>query len=64
VFALIGTRLVMSVCYSARTAREKSKDLYQQVSAAPAWELLAALAALPPGFARETCRDAALMEQR
>ena len=63
-FALIGTRLAMSVCYSARNAREKSKDLYQQISAAPAWEVLADLAALPPGFARDTCRDAALMERR
>ena len=64
IFALIGTRLAMSVCYSARNAREKSNDLYQQISAAPAWELLADLAAYPPGFARERCRDAALMERR
>jgi Ser/Thr protein kinase RdoA (MazF antagonist) len=64
VFPLIGTRLAMSVCYSTRNARDKSEDPYQQVSAAPAWELLADLAALPPGFALEACRDAALRERR
>ena len=64
VFPLIGTRLAMSVCYSARNAREKSDDPYQQVSAAPAWQLLADLAALPRGSGREACRDAALRERR
>jgi Ser/Thr protein kinase RdoA (MazF antagonist) len=64
VFPLIGTRLAMSVCYSARNAREKSEDPYQQVSAAPAWQLLADLAALPQGFGLEACRDAALRERR
>jgi Ser/Thr protein kinase RdoA (MazF antagonist) len=64
VFPLISTRLAMSVCYSAHNAREKSDDPYQQVSSAPAWQLLADLAALPPGFALEACRDAALRERR
>ena len=64
VFTLIGTRLAMSVCYSAYNAREKRGDAYQQVSAAPAWQLLAELAALRPGLALEACRDAALRERR
>jgi Ser/Thr protein kinase RdoA (MazF antagonist) len=64
VFPLIGARLAMSVCYAARNAREKSDDPYQQVSAAPAWQLLADLAALPRGFGLEACRDTALRERR
>ena len=64
VFALIGTRLAMSVCYSTRNARDKSEDPYQQVSAAPAWQLLADLAALPPGSGLDACREAALTERR
>jgi Ser/Thr protein kinase RdoA (MazF antagonist) len=64
VFPLACARLAMSVCYSAHNAREKSDDPYQQVSSAPAWQLLADLAALPPGFAPEACRDAALRERR
>ena len=63
-FPLIGTRLAMSVCYSTHNAREKSEDPYQQVSAAPAWQLLADLAALPQGFGIEACRNAALRERR
>jgi Ser/Thr protein kinase RdoA (MazF antagonist) len=64
IFPLIGARLAMSVCYSTSNAREKSEDPYQQVSAAPAWQLLADLAAHPPGFARDACREAALSERR
>jgi Ser/Thr protein kinase RdoA (MazF antagonist) len=64
VFPLIGTRLAMSVCYATRNARDKSEDPYQQVSAAPAWQLLADLAALPQGLGLEACRDAALRERR
>jgi Ser/Thr protein kinase RdoA (MazF antagonist) len=64
VFPLIGTRLAMSVCYATRNARDKSEDPYQQVSAAPAWQLLADLAAQPLGFARDACREAALTERR
>jgi Ser/Thr protein kinase RdoA (MazF antagonist) len=64
VFPLIGTRLAMSVCYSTRNARDKSQDPYQQVSAAPAWQLLADLAALPRGFGFEACRGAAFRGRR
>jgi Ser/Thr protein kinase RdoA (MazF antagonist) len=63
VFPLACSRLAMSVCHSARNARDKSQDPYQQVSAAPAWQLLADLAALPPGIARDACRGAALKER-
>jgi Ser/Thr protein kinase RdoA (MazF antagonist) len=62
-FPLVGTRLAMSVCYSARNARDKSDDPYQQVSAPAAWQLLADLAAHRPGFARDACREAALSER-
>ena len=64
VFPLIGTRLAMSVCYATRNARDKRDDPYQQVSAAPAWQLLSDLAAQPAGFARDACRGAALTEPR
>jgi len=63
VFPLACSRLAMSVCHSARNARDKSQDAYQQVSAAPAWQLLADLAALPPGSAQDACRGAALKER-
>lgn len=61
VFPLACARLAMSVCYSTRNALDKSQDPYQQISAAPAWQLLADLARLPPGFARDACRGAALI---
>jgi Ser/Thr protein kinase RdoA (MazF antagonist) len=57
-YALTGARLCMSVCYAAYNARVKSTDVYQQVTAAPAWELLQQLAALPPLAVRATWRHA------
>jgi Ser/Thr protein kinase RdoA (MazF antagonist) len=57
-FTLVVSRLCMSVCYAAQNAREKGGDDYQQVSAAPAWKLLAHLASLPADFARTALRDA------
>ena len=57
-FTLAASRLCMSVCYAAQNAREKGGDAYQQVTAAPAWKLLAYLASLPEGFARLTLRQA------
>jgi Ser/Thr protein kinase RdoA (MazF antagonist) len=57
-FALAVSRLCMSVCYAALNAREKGGDEYQQVTAAPAWKLLAYFASLPPDFARAALRDA------
>jgi Ser/Thr protein kinase RdoA (MazF antagonist) len=57
-FTLAASRLCMSVCYAALNAREKGSDAYQQVTAAPAWKLLAYLASLPADFARAALRDA------
>ena len=57
-FTLAASRLCMSVCYAAFNAREKARDEYQQVTAAPAWKLLAYLASLPADFARTALRDA------
>jgi Ser/Thr protein kinase RdoA (MazF antagonist) len=57
-FTLAASRLCMSVCYAALNAREKGSDGYQQVTAAPAWKLLAHLASLPADFARAALRDA------
>ena len=47
VFPLAMTRLAMSVCISSFNAREAAGDLYQQVSAAPAWRLLERMAPVP-----------------
>jgi Ser/Thr protein kinase RdoA (MazF antagonist) len=59
-FPLLATRLCMSVCLAAKNARDKGGDLYQQVSAAPAWELLSHLASHAPTRARaalvQACR--------
>ena len=57
-YPLLTARLCMSVCYAAYNARAKSDDAYQQVSAAPAWELLRQLAAVPPETARALLRGA------
>jgi Ser/Thr protein kinase RdoA (MazF antagonist) len=57
-YPLLAARLCMSLCYAAYNARAKSDDPYQQVSAAPAWELMQGLAALPPGAVRAELRDA------
>jgi len=57
-FTLAASRLCMSVCYAALNARQKGSDEYQQVTAAPAWKLLAGLASLPADFARAALRDA------
>jgi Ser/Thr protein kinase RdoA (MazF antagonist) len=58
IYALAVSRLCMSVCYAARNAREKDGDEYQQVTAAPAWRLIAHLASLPADFASAALRDA------
>ncbi len=57
-YPLLTARLCMSVCYAAYNARAKSDDAYQQVSAAPAWELLRRLAPVPPEAARALLRAA------
>ena len=55
-YALTTSRLTMSVCFAALNAQDKSDDEYQQVTAAPAWDLLARLAALPAGAASRAFR--------
>jgi len=57
-YPLLTARLCMSLCYAAYNARAKSDDPYQQVSAAPAWELMQSLAAVPPESARAALRAA------
>lgn len=57
-YPLLTTRLCMSLCFAAYNARAKSDDPYQQVSAAPAWELMQKLADVPPETARATLRAA------
>jgi Ser/Thr protein kinase RdoA (MazF antagonist) len=57
-FTLAASRLCMSVCYAALNARQKGSDDYQQVTAAPAWKLIAYLASLPAGFARAALSNA------
>jgi Ser/Thr protein kinase RdoA (MazF antagonist) len=57
-YPLLTARLCMSLCYAAHNAQAKSDDPYQQVSAAPAWELMQQLAALPAGSARAALRAA------
>lgn len=58
IYPLAASRLCMSVCYAALNAREKGGDDYQQVTAAPAWKLLAHLKSLPAGWARAELRAA------
>jgi Ser/Thr protein kinase RdoA (MazF antagonist) len=57
-YPLLTARLCMSVCYAAYNARAKSGDAYQQVSAAPAWELLRQLATVTPEAAGAQLRAA------
>ena len=57
-YPLITARLCMSLCYAAYNARAKSGDAYQQVTAAPGWNLLLQLAATPPELALTTLRAA------
>jgi len=57
-YALIGTRLAVSVMNSARRASVKPDDAYVTISEAPAWEALARLAQIHPRFAHYTLREA------
>lgn len=52
-YTLTTARLCLSVCYAALNAREKSEDVYQQVTAGPAWRLLRQLIELPPNAGRD-----------
>jgi len=58
IFPLAAARLCMSVCLAAKNARDKDGDDYQQVSAAPAWKLLAHLGTIAPDRARAALKDA------
>ena len=57
-FALIGTRLAVSVTNSAHRKTLKPEDHYVTVSEAPAWEALERLVKIHPRFAHYTLRAA------
>jgi 4-aminobutyrate aminotransferase-like enzyme/Ser/Thr protein kinase RdoA (MazF antagonist) len=57
-YALMGTRLAVSVINSAQRATVKPDDSYVTISEAPAWEALARLAQIHPRFANYTFREA------
>jgi len=57
-YALIGTRLAVSVTNSAHRKKLKPDDAYVTVSEAPAWEALERLAEVHPRFAHYTFRAA------
>ena len=61
-FALIGTRLAVSVTNSAYRKTIKPNDPYVTVSEAPAWEALERLAKIHPRFAHYTFREACGLE--
>lgn len=56
-YPLVTARLCMSLCYAAYNAQTKSGDAYQQVTAAPGWNLLQQLAMVPTPSAVATLRD-------
>jgi 4-aminobutyrate aminotransferase-like enzyme len=58
VFPLATARLCISVCTAAYNARAKSDDPYQQISAAPAWDLLGRLVKVPMREIQERIRSA------
>ncbi|HXN51303.1 MAG TPA: aminotransferase class III-fold pyridoxal phosphate-dependent enzyme [Candidatus Acidoferrum sp.] len=61
-FALIGTRLAVSVVNSAQRATVKPDDYYVRISERPAWEALGRLAKIHPRFAHYTFREACGLE--
>ncbi len=61
-FALVGTRLAVSVVNSAQRATVKPDDHYVRVSEGPAWEALARLEKIHPRFAEYTFRDVCGLE--
>jgi 4-aminobutyrate aminotransferase-like enzyme/Ser/Thr protein kinase RdoA (MazF antagonist) len=61
-FALIGTRLAVSVVNSAQRATVKPDDYYVRISERPAWDALERLAKIHPCFAEYTFREACGLE--
>jgi 4-aminobutyrate aminotransferase-like enzyme/Ser/Thr protein kinase RdoA (MazF antagonist) len=61
-FALIGTRLAVSVVNSAQRATVKPDDHYVRISERPAWEALARLEKIHPRLAHYTFREACGLE--
>jgi 4-aminobutyrate aminotransferase-like enzyme/Ser/Thr protein kinase RdoA (MazF antagonist) len=61
-FALIGTRLAVSVVNSAQRATVKPDDYYVRISERPACEALARLAKIHPRFAQYAFREACGLE--
>jgi len=61
-FALITTRLAVSVVNSVQRAMVKPDDYYVRISERPAWEALAELAKIHPRFAHYTFREACGLE--
>ena len=57
-FSLTAARLCLSLCYAAHNAQAKRGDAYQLVTAAPAWELLQRLDALPVDVLQNSFRNA------
>jgi len=57
-YALIGTRLAVSVMNSMQRAAVKPDDTYVTVSEAPAWDTLSKLAQIHPRFAHYAFREA------
>ena len=57
-YALVGTRLAVSVTNSALAKRRKPDDPYVTISEAPAWEALKRLAEVHPRLAHVTFREA------
>jgi 4-aminobutyrate aminotransferase-like enzyme len=57
-YALVGTRLAVSVTNSAHVKTLRPDDPYVTISEAPAWEALERLAAVHPRFAHYTFREA------
>src|SRR6266849_1353179 len=61
-FALMGTRLAVSVVNSAQRATIKPDDSYVRISERPAWEALARMEKIHPRFAEYTFREACGLE--
>jgi 4-aminobutyrate aminotransferase-like enzyme/Ser/Thr protein kinase RdoA (MazF antagonist) len=61
-YALVGTRLAVSVVNSARRATVKPDDSYVTITEAPAWKALELLAQIHPRLAHYTFRAACNLE--